>query len=689
MTEREIPESWPPARTGESQGTDRLSQVNQSSQVYGSGVPTTGSTSQSAQQQKQNSLGKTVLGDVSVASSRRSKIRKLPGFLKSWVLWAILLTFVPGTIAFMAMSMLLKLPSAPNCPSIFWPLASASVRIHCAQIAASKNTVNDLLQAISLVKHLPKNHPLRSEIDTSLKLWSQEILELADESFQDGKIEQAIATARRIPDDMPAYKLVENKIADWRSTWSDANDIYKKTEDHLREERWQQAFMTAAKLLRLDNRFWTTVKYDELNNIITTSREDGNKLAEAKDLAKSTSVDKILKAIEIAEAIQKESYIYQKAQEVIPKFGRRMLELAEAKIKQKDADEAIYIAQKIPEIPDLQTEVEDFIALADARRSAWTGSISGLELAISQAQQIDSSRSNYDEAQQLIARWHLEIEDVGRLEKARILAMQGTLVDLNAAIAEAQLIPSNNPRSREARREINSWRTRVQTIEDRPYLDRAEQLAILQDINSLQAAIAEASQISRGRALYPEARRKISKWRASVQRIQDRPYLDRARAIARNGNLTEAINIAEQIGRGRALSGEAQRYVRNWRSQIQARDNWQQAKTIAQQGTADSLSEAIRIARRIPRTSFLRNDANPAIELWSRQILDIARVQGRSDVFRAIETAKLVPRGTAAYYSARNQIHEWRRLLNPEPEVTEPSTQVVPTEPILEQQEQQ
>ena len=689
MTEREIPENWPPARAGESQGIDGLSQVNQSGQVYGSGIPTTGSTSQSAQQQKQNSLGKAVSKDISAASKHKSKVTKIPGFLKSWVLWAVLLTFVPGTIAFMAMSMLLKLPSAPNCPSIFWPLASASVRIHCAQIAASKNTVNDLLQAISLVKHLPQNHPLRSEIETSLKLWSQEILELADESFQEGKIEQAIATARRIPDDMPAYKLVENKIADWRSTWSDANEIYKNTEDHLREARWQQAFMSAAKLLQLNNRYWTTIKYDELNNIITKSREDGTKLAKAEDAVKGKSIDKIIQAIETAQAIEKDSYIYQKAQEAIPKFGRRMLELAEAKIEQKDADEAIYIAQKIPEIPDLQTEVEDFIALADAQRSAWTGSVSGLELAISQAQQIDSSRSNYQEAQRLISRWQLEIEDVGRLEKARTLALQGTLVDLNAAIAEAQLIPASNPRSREARREINNWRARVQTIEDRPYLDRADQLAILQDINSLEAAIAEASQIRRGRALYPEARRKVRKWRAKVQRIQDQPYLDRARAVARNGNLTEAINIAQQIGRGRALHGEAQRYIVGWQREIQARDNWQQAKAIAQRGTANSLSQAIRIARRIPRTSFLRTDANPAIEQWSRQILDIARFQGNSDIVRAIETARLVPRGTAAYYSARDQIRRWERLLNPEPEVTQPAVQEVPTLPSGEQEQQE
>ena len=57
------------------------------------------------------------------------------------------------------------------------------------------------------------------------------------------------------------------------------------------------------------------------------------------------------------------------------------------------------------------------------------------------------------------------------------------------------MIPANNPRASEARQEMGRWRTQVETIEDRPYLDRAQQIAVLEDVNSLQAAIAEASQI--------------------------------------------------------------------------------------------------------------------------------------------------------------------------------------------------
>jgi anaerobic selenocysteine-containing dehydrogenase len=82
----------------------------------------------------------------------------------------------------------------------------------------------------------------------------------------------------------------------------------------------------------------------------------------------------------------------------------------------------------------------DSMVLGEAQRSAFLGTVAGLETAISQAQQIDASRDIYNEAQKLIARWQLEIEDVARLEKARNLASQGTVNDLTAAISEVELI---------------------------------------------------------------------------------------------------------------------------------------------------------------------------------------------------------------------------------------------------------
>lgn len=442
------------------------------------------------------------------------------------------------------------------------------------------------------------------------------------------------------------------------------------------KKRWQSAFMTASKLLRVDNKYWATTQYDQLNRVITGAREDGEKLAKAQGLAENRVVNNLLTAIKLASSIGQNSYIYQKAQEAIPKFGRQMLELAQKKLDRQDADEAISIAQQIPANTGLQLEANDFIAIAEAQRSAWIGTVSGLEAAIATAQQIDASRPVHDTAQKLIARWQLEIEDVSRLEKARTLASQGTVSDLSAAIAEAQLVPVSNPRAKEARREISRWRVQIETIEDRPYLDRAEQIAMLEDVSSLQAAIAEASQIRNGRALYPEARKKIRSWAGKIERIQDQPYLDQARDLARSGNLSAAISTAQQIASsGRALSGQAQASIDDWQGQIRARENWNKAREVALAGTPDALAEAIRLANRVPDSSLLRNDVNPAIDQWGQQLLDIARSQSESDISQGIETAKLIPRSSSAYEAAREQIRAWREFLNPpEPEPTQEST---------------
>lgn len=592
--------------------------------------------------------------------------RKMPLWTKSWVLWPLILTLIPGSIGFVGISMLFKLPSSPKCPEVFWPLASASVRLHCAQIAASKQTIDDLLQAIDLVKQLPENHPLRGEINRQLEQWSEDILKLADQTFQAGNLEEAIATAHKIPADVNVSQLVDQQIEKWQSIWAKAEAIYQEAEQELRQRNWQSAFMLTSKLLRVNNKYWASTKYDELNNIIVTAREDGDKLYKAEALAKNRNLESLLQAIKLAGTVKPNSYLYQKSQELITVFAEKMLKLAQDKMQAKDADTALEIARKIPPVAELQAQVDDFIMLGEAQRSALLGTIAGLETAISQAQQIDASREIYSQAQELIARWQLEIEDISRLDKARNLASQGTINDLTAAITEAQQIPSNNPRAQEARREMSRWVDQVETIEDRPYLERAEQIAVMEDVNSLQAAIAEASQIRPGRALYSQARQKIRQWTAKVESIQDQPYLEQATALADSGNLQEAVKTAQKIAvSGRALSKQAQTAVDTWQEQINARQNWQKAQQVALAGTPEALSQAIKLANRVSSRNVLRLDVNIAIDQWSQQLLNMARSQSEVDIAQAIDTAKLVPPGSSAYRDAQQEIQNWRQFMIP------------------------
>ena len=677
MTERDIPDNWSSDQAGEPIGVQpNYIQNNQTADTAA-----IGSHSQSMKQKKKQDGDVLAINDNSEPTFNLNVlIEKMPRWTKNWVVWAAVLTLIPGSMGFLALSILFKLPTAPNCPQIFWPLASASVRLHCAQLAASKQTINDLLQAITLVKQLPENHPLRGEINRLLEEWSRDVLRLADESFQAGNLEEAIATARKIPTDVKVSELVEEQIQKWQTIWSKAEGIYQEAEKELRQRHWQSAFMLTARLLRVNNKYWASTKYDQLNNIIVTAREDGDKLYKAENLANNRNLDSLLKAIKLAETIKPDSYLYQKAQELISGFARKMLKLAQAKMKERNADQALEIARQIPSIPELQAEVDDFMVLGEAQRSAFIGTTAGLETAISQAQQIDASRDIYNEAQQLIARWQLEIQDVSRLEKARNLASQGTVNDLTAAISEVQLIPGNNPRATEARQEIGRWRGQVESIEDRPYLDRAEQIAINEDVISLQTAIAELNQIRSGRALYPEANKKIRLWTAKIERIQDQPYLDQARALADSGNLTTAISEAQKIASsGRALSAEAQSSIDTWQDQIRAKESWQKAKQVAVTGTPEALVQAIQLANRVSSRNTLRLDVNIAIDQWSQQLLQMARSQSEVDVAKAIDTANLIPRGSSAYTDAQEQIRTWQQFMIPK-SAPSPSVESTPEE---------
>lgn len=577
-----------------------------------------------------------------------------------------------GTIA---LAFLLQLPGLPNCPAIFWPLASASIRFECARIAASKQTTNDLLEAISLVDSLPPDHPMREEADRLVELWSKEVLDLAEKLFHAGKLPEAVAAARRIPTKVSAYKLVDDRVKLWQKVWAEAEAIYRQAEDKMRDLNWRLAFNQAVKLLEVDNQFWQTTKYDELIKRITVAREEGNKLARAERLGDRGGLNNLLEAIKLAESISENSYVYEAARGAIRKFGRSMLVLAEDRLERRDLSGALAIVSKIPDSANLKEVTKDFIVLANAQAQVWQNTVVAIEEAISQAQRLDAKRPLYRKAQKLIARWQLEVEAVAQLERARTYANPGTIEDLATAIAEAAQVPRSNPRWEEAQQQIQRWKAQIETIQDQPILDQAEQMASGGDVSSLQAAIAQAEQIGQGRALSQEARRKIRTWSAQIQQTQDQPILDQAREIASAGDLPSAIGLAQQIRAGRALYDNAQADIRTWKKQIQAarareaaavlqaqvQQALQQAQELANAGSTGNLAEAIQLASQIPSSSPAYTEASNAINEWSRQLLQAARSQAEFDTLGAIDIAQKIPARASTYREAQTQIQTWSR----------------------------
>jgi soluble cytochrome b562 len=638
-------------------------------------------------------------------------------FFRRWQFWGISSIVAFSGLGIVSALLLFRLPSIPNCPTIFWPTASASLRIYCAQTSAERRTVDNLLKAIALVNGLPEDHPLRPEINRNIEIWAKEILNLGEESFHQGDLQQAIKTARRIPENTEAHQLVEERIQSWQSIWAEAQSIFDEAEEYLYQHDLRQAFRTATRLLDVDNQYWRTTKYRELNTLITLTREDLTKLSEAKDLANQGGLSNLLTAIKLAEEVKSNSPMYTKAQQYIADFGQNMIDLAQETLDRRDYMAALNILEQVPNQPKLQEKIKDFKLLAEAQAQAWSGTPDDIQGAIVRAQKIGRDRPLYSRAQQLISRWRLEIQDVQRLAVARQLAQGGTTADLRSAISEARLIPASNPRGDEAQQAIEEWTTTIQTIEDRPYLTRAQQLAGRGDISALQSAIDEASKVGRGRALYAEAREQIGSWRSQIQRIQDSPILDRARLLANSGNLVEAISVAEQISSGRTLYDEAQaeiqtwsgqfqriqdqplldlarRYasqgnvaqaisvaeqissgrtlydeaqaeIQVWQTQFQGQDRMQQAYNAANVGTPAMLLNAIQLANEIPPENAARAEADRMISQWSWRILEIAESQVNLDPAAAINLARSIPAYAEAYPTAQQQIQVWQQQVVP------------------------
>ena len=593
---------------------------------------------------------------------------------KRWQLWGILLVLCSGGVGYGATTLLLKLPKTQSCSKVFWPVASASVRLYCAQTAAEDKDVDGLLSAINLVAVLPQNHPLRPEIDRNIDRWATSILEIGEAEFQEGNIKQAIATANKIPNNVSAKELVDEKIADWREVWTKGEETYQKVEDKLREADWNAAFTWAVRLTDSSNKYWATTKYEESINNINVAQEENASLNKAQTQVTSSNIDDLILAIDKADKIRPNSYSYDRAQEIIAEAKGKLVANIEQLIEQEDWRELLKVTARIPRSLKLEERNRDWLILANAGASAQLDTVFGIEEAIEEVQKLEKDSEYYKLGRKLSRRWTLEIDDVGHLAKAREWARVGTIANYNKAISEASLIPKGNPRYAEARREIAQWQSKIQTIEDRPILNRARELSYGNNTDAWRRALAEINLISSNSPLYAEAQRYAGTWRANIQRVEDRPILDEAESFANVSNYPAAIETARTISSGRALYSEAQSRIAVWQQEIDGQRYYREARDFALQGTPEALARAIRTARQASTDTSIGSRMIRDINDWAAQILAIARQTSDRSLERAIAIAEQVPEGTTSYTPAREEIELWQLELNPpEPEIIPPT----------------
>jgi len=327
-----------------------------------------------------------------------------------WVLLVSLAVLLPGAAGLLAIRSLLSgSPNLPDCQALSWGNDTPSTRLYCADAVAASGTVDDLQKAILLVQEMPSGTALQQTGDRPMERWSQTILEQAEAAFQDGDLDRAIATARKVPLSAAGRGLAENQILKWQSVWQTAQAIYDQALSQIESQSSKSSVIgTARKLLTLGNRYWANERYQDLMDQLQAAQQQANQQQTASTKPRSSQkpeADPLFRWLQ--ERNQNVSERMAKARQLARSGNLHDLKAAVA-----EAEQVLYTSASFEAVQSTidqwtrQIEtIEDREHLAQARQLASLGDPKALADAIERANQISYGHDLYEQAQQQIDQW--------------------------------------------------------------------------------------------------------------------------------------------------------------------------------------------------------------------------------------------------------------------------------------------
>lgn len=572
---------------------------------------------------------------------RRLRLRPLKAFRRfklseasrrRWTfpaLWLSLLLSCTG-IGVVALAWLARLPPLPNCEQLP-PLAPDVEQLYCAQQAAQSQDLAVLTASIQKIKAWTPEHPLYEEAQTLLGQWSSTVMAIATQKVNQGDLEAAIAAVRQIPANSPLHQDAEATVQRWQAEWQRGRMMQRKAQKALQGQKWEQAKKQQIMMVQLNQNYWSQKQASKLRERIETEEKAAQNLIAARQQAQSGSTQGLSQAIRLVQAVPPKTYAWEAAQAELTQWSERLLTLSVERWDQGDLAGAIAAAEGVPTDPRFASHAQQLIRISTgekavlAHRDTWKPSVAqvfSLQEAIAAAQSIPFDSPFYGRAQEKLSRWQRELTDVVQLQYAQMTANVAQKWTYEAAIAQAEMIAPERPGRSQAQTLMAHWTNEVERIEDRPYLKRARALATQGTIPAFQAAIAQAQKVELGRALRIEAQTDIADWQYQIQILEDQPILDEAIRLAQQGQYSRAINVAYQIQSDRALYGQAQQKIGDWNYQLLiARDRrlLNEAIGLAEQ---DYLTRAIEIAGQIG-SGPVAGEAQSYIARWKEERAEI------------------------------------------------------------------
>jgi hypothetical protein len=452
-------------------------------------------------------------------------------------------------------------------------------------VAAETGNLDDILASLTLVGSWDESHPLHYEVKPLVEQWSWVALKEAQQKLLNSDLDDAVALIDYIPKASPVYERAQDSLQAWNQEWEQGDKIWQQAQTALKNQDWGHASKQVLALAELNNQHWRTHQVQALSQQIRQERQARRQLARAIDLASGGGIPQLGAALRTASQIDANTYAYQTAQPYMDRWSDWLLNLGLDQWYASDLNQAISLGRNAAVNPNRAKAAQELIWLSQSRQMAqasvgtWRTSpdqLVQLYRAMVVANQIPADSPYYPQAQSSVATWSTHLADLTKVQMAQIPGRLQNLETLKLAIDQAAQIPVGNPRRQQAQTLIAHWRLEAERVEDRPYLTRAHQLAKPGTIEALHQAIETASQIAMNRALRNEAQSWIYVWNNQIEVLQDRPILTAARELAKEGNYSQAIAKASNVKSGRALFQEAQAAIAGWRREIYAIEQAQQ-----------------------------------------------------------------------------------------------------------------
>ncbi|MGF1519468.1 MAG: hypothetical protein ACFCVB_16930 [Nodosilinea sp.] len=507
---------------------------------------------------------------------------------QSWrlLLLSLLSCVAAGGAVVGAFLWLVNLPPTANCENTA-TVTTDRAQLFCAQTAAESGDLPDVLAALDLAGRWTEGHPLYYEVQPLVDQWSWVVLQAADQELRgNGSMAEAQALVSHIPADSSVFAPAQAKIADWQTEWDQGEAIMATAQTALKQKDWPAASRQVQTLAEMNNTHWRVSQVQALTRQMRQERQAQGLLDRAVATAAPGGSDRLTAALRTASQIEEGTYARQQAQPYLNRWSDLLLTLGLDKWYASDLKAAIALGRSAALNPDRAQAAQELIWLSQSRQTAqqsltsWRTSpdqVVQLYQAMLTANRVPQGSPYYPQAQSSVATWRQHLGDLAKFQTAQAVGQVRDRDVLSAAIARAAEVPLGHPRRVQAQTMVAHWRQEIERLEDRPYLVKAHELASAKTYEGLEAAIATAQAIALPRALRSEAQGWVYVWTSELQVMEDQPMLNRARSLAAEGKLYQAIVEATGIRPGRALYDEARGAIAGWQGQIAAAERARQA----------------------------------------------------------------------------------------------------------------